>query len=124
MGKFVISQAKNGEYTFNLKAANGQVILTAGERFSSLDSCKNSVESVRKNAQAHVEDQTVEGFETQTHPKYELYTDKAGEFRFRLKARNGEPIGRSEGYKAKASALNGIESIGKNAPDAEVVVEE
>ena len=89
-----------------------------------MDSCKNSVESVRKNAQAHVEDQTVEGFETQTHPKYELYTDKAGEFRFRLKARNGEPIGRSEGYKAKASALNGIESIGKNAPGAEVVVEE
>lgn len=124
MGKFVISQAKNGEYTFNLKASNGQVILSAGETFSSLDSCKSSVESVRKNALAHVEDQTVEGFETVTHPKYELYVDKAGEFRFRLKARNGEPIGRSEGYKAKASALNGIEYIGKNAPDAEVVVEE
>lgn len=124
MGKFVISQAKNGEYTFNLKATNGQVILTAGETFSSLASCKNSVESVKKNALAHVEDQTVEGFETLTHPKYELYLDKAGEYRFRLKARNGESIGRSEGYKAKASALNGIESIGKNAPEGEVIVEE
>ena len=124
MGKFVISKAKNEEYTFVLKATNGQVILEAGETFSSLASCKNSIESVKKNALAHVEDQTVEGYETQTHPKYELYADKAGEFRWRLKARNGEPIGKSEGYKAKASAVNGIESVGKNAPEAEVVIEE
>ncbi|WP_290697432.1 YegP family protein [Amphritea sp.] len=48
--------------------------------------------------------------------KFELYTDKAGEFRFRLKAGNGENIGASEGYKAKASANNGIESVRKNAP--------
>ena len=123
MGKFVISKAKNEEYTFVLKATNGQVILEAGETFSSLASCKNSIESVKKNALAHVEDQTVEGYETVTHPKYELYEDKGGEYRWRLKARNGEPIGKSEGYKAKASAVNGIESAGKNAPDAEVVEE-
>lgn len=123
MGKFVISKAKNEEYTFVLKATNGQVILEAGETFSSLASCKNSIESVKKNALSHVEDQTVEGYETLTHPKYELYEDKGGEYRWRLKARNGEPIGKSEGYKAKASAVNGIESVGKNAPDAEVVEE-
>ena len=56
------------------------------------------------------------------HPKYEVYTDKAGEFRFRLKAKNGEIIATSEGYKAKASAMNGIASIGRNAPDAKVEV--
>ena len=123
MGKFVITKAKNEEYTFSLKATNGQVILTAGETFTTLAACKNSIESVKKNALSHVEDQTVEGFETVTHPKFELYTDKAGEFRFRLKARNGEPIGKSEGYKAKDSALNGIASVGKNAPEAEVVEE-
>ena len=123
MGKFVISKAKNEEYTFVLKATNAQVILEAGETFSSLASCKNSIESVKKNALAHVEDQTVEGYETVTHPKYELYEDKGGEYRWRLKARNGEPIGKSEGYKAKASAVNGIASVGKNAPDAEVVEE-
>ena len=123
MGKFVISKAKNEEYTFVLKATNGQVILTAGETFTTLAACKNSIESVKNNALAHVEDQTVEGYETLTHPKYELYTDKAGEFRFRLKARNGEPIGKSEGYKAKDSAENGIASVGKNAPEAEVVEE-
>ena len=124
MGKFVISKAKNEEYTFSLKATNGQIILTAGETFTTLTACKNSIESVRKNALSHVEDQTVEGFETLTHPKYEVYQDKAGEYRFRLKARNGEPIGKSEGYKAKDSAENGIESVGKNAPEAEVVIEE
>ena len=124
MGKFVIKKAKNGEYTFNLLASNGEPILTAGETFTTLAACKNSVESVKKNALAHVEDQTKEGYETLTHPKFELYKNDTGEFRFRLKARNGEPIGRSEGYKAKASAENGIASVGKNAPDAQVVVEE
>ncbi len=124
MGKFEIKKAKNGEYTFNLLAANGQPVLSASETYASLDSAKNGCASVAKNANVHVEDQTVEGGETLTNPKYELYQDKAGEYRFRLKARNGENIGRSEGYKAKASALNGIESIGKNAPDAPVVVVE
>ena len=47
--------------------------------------------------------------------------DKAGEFRFRLKARNGEIVAVGEGYKAKASCLNGIDSIRRNAPDADVV---
>jgi uncharacterized protein YegP (UPF0339 family) len=49
--------------------------------------------------------------------KFELYTDKAGEFRFRLKASNGENIGSSEGYKAKSGAENGIESVRKNSTD-------
>ena len=49
--------------------------------------------------------------------KFELYKDKAGEFRFRLKAGNGETILASEGYKQRASADNGIESVKKNAPD-------
>ena len=124
MGKFIIKQTKNEEYTFSLKATNGQVIMTAGESFKTLATCKNSIESVKKNALSHVEDQTVEGFETLTHPKFELYADKAGEFRFRLKARNGEPIGKSEGYKAKASAKKGIASIAKNAPDAPIIAPE
>ena len=121
MGKFIIKKMKNDEFTFSLLATNGQEILAAGEGFKTLATCKNSIESVKKNALAHVEDQTVEGFEKLTHPKYEVYLDKAGEYRFRLKARNGEPIGKSEGYKAKASCLNGIASVGKNAPEAEVV---
>ncbi|MCB1164103.1 MAG: YegP family protein [Candidatus Krumholzibacteriia bacterium] len=53
--------------------------------------------------------------------KFEIYTDKAGEFRFRLKAANGQVIAVGEGYKSKDACLNGIESIKKNAPDAKVV---
>lgn len=119
MGKFVMKATANDGFKFDLKAGNGEVIASS-QIYKSEKACEAGIESVRKNALAHVEDQTVENFEVKKHPKYELYTDKAGEFRFRLKAANGETIATSEGYKAKASALNGIESIGKNAPDAAV----
>ena len=123
MGKFVIKETKSG-FKFDLKAGNGEIIASS-EVYNALKSAQNGVESVRNNAPiANVEDQTVEGFEAVTNPKFEVYTDKAGEFRFRLKARNGEIIATSEGYKAKASCLNGIESVRKNAPDAPIVVAE
>ena len=118
MGKFVMKEAKTG-FKFDLKAGNGEVIASS-QVYASEASCKNGIESVRANCAAAVEDQTVEGFETLKHPKYEIYTDKGGEFRFRLKAKNGEIILASEGYKAKASCQNGIESVRKNAPDAKV----
>ncbi|MCI8382519.1 MAG: YegP family protein [Lachnospiraceae bacterium] len=122
MGKFVIKNVKSG-IKFDLKAGNGEIIATS-EVYTSESACKNGIESVRKNAPiANLEDQTVENCETATNPKFEMYIDKAGEYRFRLKARNGEIIAVSEGYKAKASCLNGIESVRKNAPDAEVVEE-
>lgn len=118
-GKFIITNAKNGEYTFNLKASNGEVILTASETYTTVSACENGINSVKKNALSPVEDQT--RGESASHPKYELYQDKGGEFRFRLKAANGQNIGKSEGYKAKASAKKGIASIGRNAPDAAVI---
>ena len=122
MGKFVIRNVASG-IKFDLKATNGQVIATS-EVYETKASCENGIESVRKNAPiAAVEDQTVEGFETATNPKFELYADKAGEFRFRLKARNGQIIATSEGYVTKASCENGIESVRKNAPEAEVTEE-
>ena len=122
MGKFVVKTTKSG-FVFNLKAGNGEVIATS-ESYKRKDSCLNGVESVRRNCVGGVEDQTVEGYEKLTHPKFEVYADKAGEFRFRLKAGNGEVIAVSEGYKAKQSCMNGIESVKKNAPDAELVIQE
>lgn len=123
MGKFVVKEVKTG-FKFDLKAGNGEIIATS-EVYTSEQGCLNGIESVRKNAvDAKLEDQTVENFETVTNPKFEVYVDKAGEFRFRLKARNGEIIAVSEGYTAKASCLNGIESVRKNAAEAEVVIEE
>lgn len=123
MGKFVIKHTKTG-VKFDLKAGNGEVIATS-EVYSSMDACKAGIESVRKNAPiAAVEDQTVEGFATEKNPKFEIYVDKAGEFRFRLTAKNGQTIAVSEGYKALASCKNGVESVKKNAPDADVIEEE
>ena len=120
MGKFVIRETKTG-IKFDLKAGNGEVIATS-EVYASEASCKNGVESVRKNAPiAAIENQTKEGYAVEKHPKFEVYTDKAGEFRFRLLAKNGQNIAASEGYSAKRSCLNGIESVRKNAADGEVV---
>ena len=122
MGKFVVKETATG-FVFNLKAGNGEVIAVS-EVYSSEAACLKGIESVRKNAvEAKVEDQTVAEVAAVTNPKFEVYTDKGGEFRFRLKARNGEPIAASEGYKAKASCMNGIESVRKNAPEADVVKE-
>ena len=123
MGKFAVKTVKTG-IKFNLKANNGEIIATS-EVYTSRAACMNGIESVRKNAvAAKLEDQTVEDFQTVTNPKFEVYTDKAGEFRFRLKARNGEIIAVSEGYKAKTSCMNGIDSVRRNAPDAAIVEEE
>ena len=122
MGKFVIRKTNTG-IKFDLKASNGEVIATS-EVYSSPDACQKGIASVQKNAPiAAIENQTVEGFAVEKHPKFEVYTDKAGEFRFRLKALNGQIIAVSEGYKAMASCMNGIESVKKNAVDAKVIEE-
>ena len=122
MGKFVLKKTSTG-FKFDLKAGNGEVIATS-EVYTTDDACKKGIASVAKNAPiAAVENQTVEGYAEEKHPKFEVYTDKAGEYRFRLKATNGQVIAVSEGYKALAGCLNGIESVKKNAPEAETVEE-
>ena len=122
MGKFVIRNVSSG-IKFDLKATNGQVIATS-EVYESEAACRKGIESVMKNAPvANFEDQTSPEFEKVTHPKFEMYQDKAGEFRFRLKARNGEIIATSEGYKTKDACENGVASVRRNAPEAEVIEE-
>ena len=119
MGKFVIKTTKTG-IKFDLKATNGEVIGTS-EVYSSEAGCKNGIESVIKNAAvAGIADSTVEPAIEAKCPKFEIFLDKAGEYRFNLKARNGEIILASEGYKAKKSCENGIESVKKNAADAKI----
>jgi len=122
MGKFVIRKTNTG-IKFDLKAGNGEVIATS-EVYTTEAACRKGLASVQKNAPiAAVEDQTVEGYTAAKHPKFEVYKDKAGEFRFRLKATNGQIIAVSEGYKAMAGCMNGIESVKKNAVDAAIVEE-
>lgn len=104
MGKFEITKRKDGEFQFNLKAGNGQVILTS-EGYASKASCINGIESVKKNSQ--------------DDSKFERKTSKNGKPFFNLKATNGQVIGNSELYESEASRDNGIESVKKNAPEAE-----
>lgn len=103
MGKFVITKRSNGEFQFNLKASNGQTILTS-EGYSAKSSCENGIESVKKNAQ--------------DDSKFEKKTSSNGKYHFSLKATNGQIIGSSEMYESTAARDNGIESVQKNAPDA------
>jgi uncharacterized protein YegP (UPF0339 family) len=122
MGKFVVRKTNTG-IKFDLKATNGQVIATS-EVYASAASCKKGIASVAKNAPvANFEDQTAEGYVVQKNPKFEMYLDKKGEYRFRLKATNGQIIAVSEGYTTEKNCLNGIESVRKNAVDAPVVEE-
>ena len=122
MGKFLIKTTNSG-VKFDLKATNGQVIATS-QVYSSVAACKKGIASVSKNAAAAaVEDQTVEGYAVEKHPKFEIYTDKAGEFRFRLKAANGQIVATGEGYTTHANCVKGVESVKKNSIDAEIVLE-
>ncbi|WP_375447499.1 YegP family protein [uncultured Fibrella sp.] len=105
MGKFVITTRKNGEFQFNLKAGNGQTILSS-EGYSSKAGCENGIESVKRNSQDDA--------------RFERKESSSGKPYFNLKATNGQVIGGSEMYESVASMENGIESVKKNAPEATV----
>lgn len=105
MGKFEVKTRKNGEFQFNLKAGNGQVILSS-EGYTTKANCLNGIESVKKNAQ--------------DDNKFDRKTSTSGKHYFNLKATNGQIIGTSEMYESASGMENGIESVKKNAPDAAV----
>ena len=119
MAKFIVKQTATG-FKFDLKE-NDAVIATS-EVYSSENACRKGVDSVRNSAVGEVENQTVEGFETKKHPKFEVYADKAGEFRYRLKARNGEIIatGGTVAFKTVDEVLAVVDAVKAAAADAEV----
>ncbi len=122
MGKFVIRQVPKG-FTFRLKARNGEVIATS-QVYSGEPACRKGIASVIKNAPiAGLYDSTVADAPSVSNPKFEVYLDKAAAFRFRLKAGNAETIAVSEGYPTKQACLNGVESVRKNAVDADIILE-
>lgn len=108
MGKFVITKRKDGEFQFNLKAGNGEIILTS-EGYKAKDSCKKGIESVKINSQ--IDD------------RFERKVSTNDKYYFVLKAGNGEPIGKSQMYTTKQGMESGITSVKNNAPDAEIVDE-
>ncbi len=103
--KFVIEKGSSGKYRFNLKAGNGEKILTS-ESYESKAGAQGGIESVKRNAPDDA--------------RYERKTASNGEPYFVLKAANGETIGRSETYSSKQAMEQGIESVKKNAPGATV----
>lgn len=105
-GKFELKTAKNGEFHFNLLAGNGQIILQS-EMYKTRASAENGIESIKKNAADDA--------------RYERLTSASGKPYFVLKAANHQVIGQSQLYESEASRDNGIESVKKNAPDAETV---
>ncbi|MFK7889114.1 MAG: YegP family protein [Gammaproteobacteria bacterium] len=104
-GSFEIFTDKGGKHCFRLKAGNGEVIL-ASQGYKSKASCKNGIESVRKNAQIAA--------------RFDKTTTKNGKPRFNLRAGNHQVIGTSETYNSTAARDNGIKSVAKNAPKAKV----
>ncbi len=122
MGKFTVKIATDGQYWFDLKAVNGEII-GRSEQYTTEEHCLHGIESVKKNANVHVEDQCTEEHPHYPLPKYEIFkSEQDGQFYFHLKAGNGEIILASEGYTAKESANKGILSVGANAPDAPIEV--
>ena len=118
MGKFVIRQVTSG-CKFDLLAGNGQVIAT-GEVYETEAACQKGIRSVQKSAAgAKVADLTEEG-KLLTNPKFELFRDRTGSYRFRLRARNGQVVAVSEGYTSQGACRDGIESGIHNAPEAAI----
>ena len=107
-GKFVLADAANRQFRFNLKAANGQIVLTS-QAYASKPGALNGIESVKKNAPMD--------------ERYERRTAKDGSPYFVLMAANAQEIGRSQMYSSPASMENGVESVKTNAPDAAIVDE-
>ncbi|EKF56414.1 hypothetical protein I215_02788 [Galbibacter marinus] len=106
MGKFEINVDKGGKYRFNLKASNGQVILSS-QGYTTKSACENGIESVKTNSQ--------------NDDLFERLEAKDGSPYFNLKASNGQVIGNSEMYSSSSGMENGISSVKTNAPDADVV---
>ena len=105
MGKFVVTQRTNGDFQFSLKAGNGQIILSS-QGYAATPSCLNGIESVRKNSQDDA--------------RFDRKVSSNGKPFFNLTATNGQIIGNSEMYESEAARDNGIESVKKNAPDADL----
>jgi len=104
-GKFEITKSKNGKFLFNLKAGNGQVILTS-QMYDSLDGATQGIASCKTNS---AKDERFERAQSSTDQPY-----------FNLKADNGQVIGRSEMYTSVAARDNGIVSVKSNAPSADI----
>ena len=119
-GRFVIKKAKDGRYVFNLYAPN-HVIVATSQVYTTTGAALNGIKSIVANAsKAPIEDQTLKSYTLLNYPKWEMYIDKGGQYRFRLNASNGSCIVHSQGYTTKSNCKNGIESIIRCSANPEI----
>lgn len=121
--KFVYRKTEKGNYVYKLYSSNYRVIAIGGEPYSSLTAMKTGINSIIKNAaDAPIEDQTLKKVVEQKCPKWEIYLDAKGEYRFRLKASNGNIVCiTNDGYLSKPACKNGMQAIAKAAANSEIV---
>lgn len=118
MGTYKVRNTVNG-HMFSLYSADGNCLIVS-EIYSKLENCLSGIISFKKNAIASIEDQTIENYQEVRNPKYEIYQDKKGEYRFRLKLKNGQILAVSSGYRDKNSCLEAIENVKKSAESNDV----
>jgi uncharacterized protein YegP (UPF0339 family) len=119
-GAFDIKKSRDGRYVFNLYAAN-RVIVATSQIYSSSQSAITGIKSVIANAErANIEDQTLKQYQPMPYPKWEIYEDKGGQYRWRLLATNGSCILHSQGYTQKSTCKKGIESVIRTAKNAKI----
>lgn len=115
MGKFVISETVTG-YKFDLRAANGEIIAVS-EVYKTRAACQKGIDAVITCALTAPVAEMAVITKLPPNPRFELFSDKSGSFRFRLRAKNGKIIAVSQGYSTAAACQNGIKSVRENAPN-------
>ncbi len=129
MGTFIIKKTPTGAFNFSLLAANKEKIAVSSQVYTTKAACKKGIASIGSHATkciegGKIEDNTLQKPIPQTNPKFEIYFDKAGLYRYRLFASNGESIAMSEmGYKSKSGCMNGIKSVATNAINPDIIDE-
>lgn len=130
MGKFYINKTPSGCFNFCLLATNKEKICVSSQVYKTKESCKKAIASVAKNSKRCIEENRIEDLTLQKKPdpigfpKYEIYIDKAGLFRYRLFATNGENLAIcEEGYKSKNGCLIGVKSVMTNSNECEIIDE-
>lgn len=120
-GRFEINKSKDGKkFFFNLYASN-KVGIATSQMYSTAQSALTGIKSVIANAaEAPIEDQTLKKYDTLPFPKWEIYVDNGGKYRFRLNASNGSCICHSQGYTTKTACKNGIDSIIRSSRNPEI----
>lgn len=121
IGRFIITKLASEDYSFELRAGNGERIAVISQTFPTIESCENIIDSIRRNANAGIDDKTLRRQKPVIYPKFEIYRNISGEFYFRLRSATGEIIATSESYTTKGACIKGIKSIGKNAPECEII---